>query len=304
MANIDRRPDIRFLAHVDSKNVFSDSKDQDAKHVAQERPSNHTFTPPTSTLSNQSSSHDLHQILSSISVDLPQLNYAIEKFLVDDDDDNPVYHVLDEFPPILSGFQQGRQMRAACSSYHLRSLHGLDHQTHVSSSNQTASDLTPTRTDRVDNAEIHSTSQKHIHDDKQPSPPTMSHSMKWYVSELRINRPLIYRTQWNHGQQHESSRKLSHSFDDLNDAHASKNRTRNCTQQGNSDGIAHSALSLQNFLHPQQPVRHASDESILLENHLSCTDEDFNRFQSDEDDQCPSRKSRADSLNTFPTLSF
>ena len=301
MANIDHRADIRFLANVDSKPVFSDSKDQDAKHVVQERPSNHTFTPPTSTLSNQSSAHDLHQILSSISVDLPQLNYAIEKFLVDED--NPVYHVLDEFPPILPSFQQGRRMRAGSSS-HLRSLHDLDHHTHVSSSNQTASDLPPTRTDRVGNAEIHSTSEKHIHDDKRPSPPSMSHSMKWYVSELRINRPLIYRTQWNHGLPQETSRKLSHSFDDLNDAYVSKSRTRHCTQQGNSDGIAHSALSLQNFAHPQQPVRHQSDESIPLENHLSCTDEDFNRFQSDEDNQSPSRKSETSALNIFQALSF
>ena len=77
VANIDQRPQIGFLSSIDSK--------EEMKSTLTERRSNHTFTPPTSSLSNQSSSNDLYLALSSISVDLPPLNYALEKFLVDND---------------------------------------------------------------------------------------------------------------------------------------------------------------------------------------------------------------------------
>jgi hypothetical protein len=105
MGTIDYRPDIRFLDNVDSKKILHDLKD-DEKKAIQERQSNHTFTPPTSSLSNDSSSNDLHLSFSSLSVDLPQLKYAIEKFLTDDIDD-PVYQIAEEFPSGCSLFHQG-----------------------------------------------------------------------------------------------------------------------------------------------------------------------------------------------------
>lgn len=77
MGNIDHRPQIGFLSTIDLK--------EETKSKLNERRSNHTFTPPTSSLSNQSSSNDLYLALSSISVDLPPLNYALEKFLVDNE---------------------------------------------------------------------------------------------------------------------------------------------------------------------------------------------------------------------------
>jgi len=110
MRIIDHRPDIRFLANVDSKNLLNDSKDDEEKQSIQERRSNHTFTPPTSSLSNDSSSHDLHLTSSSISVELPQLKYAIEKFLVDDDKSDPIYQIADEFSSGCSLIQQGKHI--------------------------------------------------------------------------------------------------------------------------------------------------------------------------------------------------
>ncbi len=107
MGTIDHRPDIRFLANIDSKKVLFDSKDEE-KNSIQERRSSHTFTPPTSSLSHDSSSDDLHLTSSSISVDLPQLKYAIEKFLVEDDD--PVYQIAEEFPSGCSLFHPGRNI--------------------------------------------------------------------------------------------------------------------------------------------------------------------------------------------------
>ncbi len=105
MGTIDHRPDIRFLPNVDSKKVLHDSKDEE-KTTIQERRSSHTFTPPTSSLSHDSLSNDLHLTSSSMSVDLPQLKYAIEKFLVDDDD--PVYQIAEEFPSGCSLFHPGK----------------------------------------------------------------------------------------------------------------------------------------------------------------------------------------------------
>jgi hypothetical protein len=83
----------------------------------QERRSNHTFTPPTSSLSNESSSNDLHLTLSSVSVDLPQLSYAIEKFLVDDD--NPVYQIAEEFPSGYPLLHQGRNIHISSTAISL-----------------------------------------------------------------------------------------------------------------------------------------------------------------------------------------
>jgi hypothetical protein len=116
MGTIDHRPVTRFLANIASKKILCVSKDEE-KHSIQERRSNHTFTPPTSSLSNESSSNDLHLTLSSVSVDLPQLSYAIEKFLVDDD--NPVYQIAEEFPSGYPLLHQGRNIHISSTAISL-----------------------------------------------------------------------------------------------------------------------------------------------------------------------------------------
>lgn len=95
MRNIHPYPDIQVYTTADSKPISNDFKNADNLLMDSHR-SNHTFTPPTTSLSPHSSSNDLHVTSSSFSVDLPQLKYAIEKFLLDDDD--PVYQFVDEFP--------------------------------------------------------------------------------------------------------------------------------------------------------------------------------------------------------------
>ena len=99
MGNIHRRSDPRFANNVESNRVANE--ENISIHV---RRSNHTFTPPTSSASQNSSSNDLHGTSSTRSIDLPQLKYAIEQFLVDDDDD-PIYQIADEF---ASGYSQGK----------------------------------------------------------------------------------------------------------------------------------------------------------------------------------------------------
>ena len=108
MRTIPQYPDIQFFANTDFKAIPNDMKDEE-KYLTEPRRSNHTFTPPTSSLSPHSSSNDLHLTSSSLSVDLPQLKYAIEKFLLDDDDDDdPIYQFVDEFPPGSSFHHQGK----------------------------------------------------------------------------------------------------------------------------------------------------------------------------------------------------
>ena len=85
------------MTTVDSRKIPNEEKTP-----KQDRHSNHTFTPPTS-CSSHNSSNDLHLTSSTRSIDLPQLKYAIEQFLVDDD--NPIYQIADEFP---SGYSQGK----------------------------------------------------------------------------------------------------------------------------------------------------------------------------------------------------
>ena len=105
--------------------------------------------------------------------------------------------------------------------------------------------------------------------------------MKWYVSELRIHRPLIYRTQLTNEQQYHSHRKFSHSVNDLKDIYNfSKSPEKNPRRR--TDDIAYSTVSLQNCVHQSQ-YRPESDENILINHHLSFTDED-------EDDRYFSRK--------------
>lgn len=99
MRTIPQYPDIQLFPSTDSKD--------EGKYWTEIRRSNHTFTPPTSSLSPHSSSNELHLTSSSLSVDLPQLKYAIEKFLLDDDDD-PIYQFVDEFPPGSSFHYHGK----------------------------------------------------------------------------------------------------------------------------------------------------------------------------------------------------
>lgn len=104
MSPMDYRSDIEFHMDRDFKRMLHDRKTND-KLSSEDRRSNHTFTPPTSSLSQNSSSYDVHLTSSSsISVDVPQLKYAIEKFLTDDD--NPIYQVAEEFS---SGFVLSHQ---------------------------------------------------------------------------------------------------------------------------------------------------------------------------------------------------
>ena len=93
MGNIQRRSDHS------SSSIPTNSKDETKKINLQPRASNQTFTPPTSSLSNQSSNNDLHLTLSSISVDIPQLHYPIEKSL--DHEHDPHFHITEELLPDL-----------------------------------------------------------------------------------------------------------------------------------------------------------------------------------------------------------
>ncbi len=137
-----------------------------------------------------------------------------------------------------------------------------------------------------DNTNLHSTYDKNTNDEVSSRSVRISNgSMKWYVSELRIHRPLIYRTQLTNEQQQQYSnnRKFSHSFNDLENIYnfskcSEKNRTRK------SNDIAYSTLSLQNCIN-QQEYRHQFDDNILLNNHLSFTDDDLNHLHIDEDDR-------------------
>ena len=94
MGSIDHQPSRRL--------IDASTKDE---HIVQERKSNETFTPPTSSLSDDSSSrNNLNSTISALSVDLPELKYALEKFLGDND---PVYEIAEEFATICSLSHQG-----------------------------------------------------------------------------------------------------------------------------------------------------------------------------------------------------
>ncbi|CAF2932274.1 unnamed protein product [Rotaria sp. Silwood2] len=270
LGTIDYRSDIRFLANIDGKKLLHDSKDKE-KNLIQEQRSNHTFTPPTSSLSNESSSslNDLHLTpSSSISVDLPQLKYAIENFL--DDDDDPVYQIAEEFS-------------SACSLYY------QDYNGNAHNSNKTTSDLKHHQNDKIDNIEFNPIHNMNTNYEILFHPPSTSNNIKWYVSELRINRPLIYRTQWTNGQQRRNDRKFSHSVNDLKQIYNFINHSQNDkrkTSISNTDDITYSTFSLHYLNNRQYQRRHQSDDNILLNNRLSSIDDDdLNNFQSDEDDQ-------------------
>jgi hypothetical protein len=149
----------------------------------------------------------------------------------------------------------------------------------------TKSDPKHQQNDKVDNIEFHSMYNKNTNDEVESRPTLMSNNVKWYVSELRIHRPLIYRMQWANEQQRSSNRKLSHSVNDLKHIYNFSNCPEN-NQAKKRNNIAYSTLSLQNFINQQQQqYRHQSDDNILLNKHVSSTDDDLNNFHSDEDDQ-------------------
>jgi hypothetical protein len=165
----------------------------------------------------------------------------------------------------------------------------IDRNGNAHGSNMTTSNL------KHSQHEVHSIHEKNPNDETQSHRPSVSNSIKWYVSELRINRPLIYRTQWTNG----CNRKLSHSVNDLNQVHRVKNCQDDCRYRptsGRIRDIAYSTLLLHNFKNQQQC--HQSNHNISLSNHLSCTDDDLNNLHSDEDDPHVLRK-----LNLFKYLS-
>ena len=206
-----RFPDIQLFTTADSEAISNNSQDGE-QFLPEPRRSTHTFTPPTSSLSPHSSTNDLHVTSSVFSVDLPQLKYAIEKFLLADDD--PIYQFVDEFPP-------------GCSFSH--------HQPN----------------DAIANLERLPTDEKNIHDEESSRSTHVSNSMKWYVSELRIHRPLIYQTQWLDEQIRIPHRKLSHSVNDLKHIYNFSNCPTNGQRRRRTNPIAYSTLSLQNFMNQQ-----------------------------------------------------
>jgi hypothetical protein len=145
---------------------------------------------------------------------------------------------------------------------------------------------------QVDNTEPHPTHEKNRNDEVSSRPSPASNNMKWYVSELRINRPLIYRTKWTCGQQYGSNRKLSHSVNDLKQIYYLTNHQENGEYKIPTEKThctVYSTLSLQNLKNQKQAC-HKSDDNIFRNNHLSCTDDNLNNFQSDEDNQYQSCK--------------
>ncbi|CAF0934089.1 unnamed protein product [Adineta ricciae] len=230
MGSIDHHPTRRLI-----------NASTEDEHIAQERKSNQTFTPPTSSLSNDSSSrNNLHSTISSLSVDLPELKYALEEFLGDND---PVYEIAEEFATICSLSHQDfkdndRQQNVTTSIVH----NYLQDQTHTT--------------------EIDSMRDKigrPAHESQ------VSSHMKWYVSELRIHKPLIYRTQWTNTQSNSKQRQLSHSVNDLIQIHDPENRNYQIISKTTDDSV-HSTLSLRDF--HQQQVRHRSDDNILRNSYL------------------------------------
>lgn len=178
-------------------------------------------------------------------------------------------------------------------------IHIIDHNEIGHNSNVTKSNLIQQQQqqhDQINNIELQQIFEKNTNDEISSCSQSTSNNMKWYVSELRINRPLIYQTQCTIEQQNTCHRKFSHSVNDLkhfyniiNCQEFSKNRVR--TKKFYN--TAHSTLSLQTFNNQQQTYCYHSDDNILLDKNLSCTDDDLNNLSNDEDnheDQSLSRK--------------
>ncbi|CAF4335560.1 unnamed protein product, partial [Adineta steineri] len=137
--------------------------------------------------------------------------------------------------------------------------------------------------DQIENTELYSMHEKDVNNEIPTDSSHMSNSFKWYVSELRINRPLIYRTQCINRQETIKNRKLSHSVNDLMHIYNVKKHSEIGKYKiisKKTDDIAYSTLSLQN-IHNQQ-IYSLSNDNIILNNYLSCTDDDFNISNSNE----------------------
>lgn len=157
----------------------------------------------------------------------------------------------------------------------------------------TAPVLSNQQQDVIELVELHTTHEECVKNETlSPPSPVSGNNIKWYVSELRIHQPLIYRTQWTNN----TNRPLSHSVNDLTNVQT----TEKFTEDGKyriisrkTNDIAHSTLSLQNIPYQQSP-RRRSDDHVLLNNYLSCTDDDdFQDLPSDDDNQRCSRECSA-----------
>lgn len=146
--------------------------------------------------------------------------------------------------------------------------------------------------DQADKKEFQSRYKTNSNSEVSSNSQRMSKSMKWYVSELRINRPLIYQTQWANGQHQGKNRKLSHSVNDLKQMYqlvkfSDNGKYRIAIEK--KDDITHATLSLEDLNDHKQRL-HQSDDNILCSNRLCCTDDDLTNVHSDEDKQQRSRK--------------
>lgn len=116
--------------------------------------------------------------------------------------------------------------------------------------------------DRIHTTEIHSMRDK---TERPAHTSQMSNHMKWYVSELRIHKPLIYRTQWTNTQSNSKRRQLSHSVNDLIQIYDPENGNYRVISKTTDDSV-HSTLSSRDC--HQQQVRHRSDDNILRNSYL------------------------------------
>jgi hypothetical protein len=165
-------------------------------------------------------------------------------------------------------------------------LNVIDHNENANNSNVSKPDLKQQH-DSINHTERHQIPETNTNDETSSRSPTMSNTMKWYVSELRINRPLIYRTQWTIKPQNSCNRKFSHSVSDLKHIYNIINRQefdRNRAKTRKADSTTYSTLSLHNLNNQRQQYCYQSDDNILLDNHLSCTDDNLNNLPSDDDD--------------------
>lgn len=258
MGNIQRRSD-----HSSSFSTQS-SKNETKKINLQQRASNQTFTPPTSSLSNQSSNNDLHLTLSSISIDFPQLYYPIEKCL--DQEDDPQFHTVEELP-------------ADSALTSLGTVNENEDHSQVK-----IVEVTEHLIEENPSIQINETM---IDERKLPENQTnyssfsiMSNHLKWYVSELRINRPLVYRTSTSFGQQRDHHRRFSHSFNDLNQVCHRQPRSTDRHQPKMSKEFhqtIHSTLSLEYWNQSIVADRHhQSNECIFRSDHWSTKENNQN----------------------------
>ena len=118
----------------------------------------------------------------------------------------------------------------------------------------------------------------------------MTNNMKWYVSELRIHRPFIYQTAWTDGQNNKYNRRISHSVSNLHQVYDIFNRQHDNKIRKSND-IIYSSLSVQNVLHlPEHPHDHQSNDKVLMNNHLSSTNNDLRQIYSDDEEPQLSRR--------------